>query len=303
MDQQWTAYTETPVASRQARSYAPHTMATPQQPQRDPSIPQQIKQEPYTSPAVPSRAQSMALPSPGTLLNRAPEYNDGDGDVPMEDADPYGNKPKYSTSRASQQQRHSQQFLQQEESAAARRYSPMNLSPTSPYTGSTQQGGPTYTSFTPQAQANRQSPTRNNPYMSPPNSYYSPPSKSSRGPWTLPFLYLSAGMLICISPTGSRPHAPQLPPIQSNMNPESFYPQSATAQLNAVYNRDARSPRTANPNTPQLPPIGRGPVPKFTKCVNTAELEPKINTQPLFRRAHPEGGFISVSLILMHVFA
>jgi dual specificity protein kinase YAK1 len=83
------------------------------------------------------------------------------------------------------------------------------------------------------------------------------------------------------------------------MNPESFYPQSASAQLNAVYSRDGRSPRTANPNPPQLLPMGRGPVPKFTKCTNTADLEPKINTQPLFRRAHPEGGFISVSFVLL----
>ncbi|KAF1948054.1 kinase-like protein [Clathrospora elynae] len=134
-------------------------------------------------------------------------------------------------------------------SAAARRYSPMNLS------------------FSPQTQSNRQSPTRSqNPYVSPQNTYYSPPS--------------------------SRPHAPQLPPIQ--MGAESFYPQSATAQLNAVYNRDARSPRaSSNPNPPQLPPIGRGPVPKFEKCVNTGDLQPKINTQPPFRRANPEGGFIS----------
>jgi dual specificity protein kinase YAK1 len=123
----------------------------------------------------------MALQSP-QAHSRGSEYNDGDGDVRMEDAaDPY-NKPKHSTSRSSvaPQQRQSQQFLQQEESAAARRYSPMNLSPTSPYPGNTQQGGQAYTSFTPQQQqTNRQSPTRNNPYMSPPNSYYSPPGKSN----------------------------------------------------------------------------------------------------------------------------
>jgi dual specificity protein kinase YAK1 len=103
--------------------------------------------------------------------------------------------------------------------------------------------------------------------------------------------------LLIIRAVASRPHAPQLPPIQSNMSPESFYPQSATAQLNAVYNREARSPRTStNPNPPQqqLPP-GGGPVPKFQPVKNTADLQPKINQQPPFRRANPEGGFISVS--------
>jgi dual specificity protein kinase YAK1 len=134
------------------------------------------RQDPYASPT--SRQNSMPLQSPSGSGSRGPKYNDGD--VAMEDAD---YQPKLN--RPSQQHRQSQQFLQQEESAAARRYSPMNLSPTSPYAGTTQQGGQSYTSFTPQAQAqaqaqaqtqsNRQSPTRNNPYMSPPNSYYSPP--------------------------------------------------------------------------------------------------------------------------------
>jgi dual specificity protein kinase YAK1 len=120
----------------------------------------------------------MALNSP---TSRPPNFNDGDGDVPMEDADPY-NKPKYAASRPNHQHRHSQQFIQQGTSEAARRYSPMNLSPQSPYNGSAQQGtqqaAQGYTSFSPQAQGSRQSPTRSNPYISPPNSYYSPPGKS-----------------------------------------------------------------------------------------------------------------------------
>lgn len=290
MDQQWPSYAESPATSRQAR-YAPHNMTNPQHPQRDPNGPQQIKQDPYASPTAPSRTGSMALASPSGPHGRGPEFNDGDGDVPMEDADPF-NKPKYGSSRSNHQHRNSQHFLQQqEESAAARRYSPMNLSPTSPFSGP-QQGGQAYTSFSPQTQSNRQSPTRNNPYISPPNSYYSPPSKYSLG---IRCSLNSATMLIHTSPAASRPHAPQLPPLQSTMSPESFYPQSATAQLNAVYNREARSPRSANPNPAQLPPIGRGPVPKFEKCTNTAELEPKINAQPPFRRAAPDGGFISVS--------
>jgi dual specificity protein kinase YAK1 len=183
MDQQWTAYSEAPGASRQAR-YAPHNTTSSQHTQRDASVPAPLKQDPYASPTAPSRSSTIALQTPSQPSqpsqpsSRGPDFNDNDGDVKMEDADPY--KPKYNTQRPSHQHRHSQQFLQQEESAAARRYSPMNMSPTSPYPGGTQQGGQNYTSFTPQAQSqsNRASPTRNtlnNPYMSPPNSYYSPP--------------------------------------------------------------------------------------------------------------------------------
>jgi dual specificity protein kinase YAK1 len=80
------------------------------------------------------------------------------------------------------------------------------------------------------------------------------------------------------------------------MSPDSnFYPQSATAQLNAVYNREARSPRAPSHSNASQSQPGRGPVPKFEKCTSTADLRPQINTQPPFRRANPEGGFISVS--------
>jgi dual specificity protein kinase YAK1 len=203
MDQQWSPYTDAAAANRQPR-YAPHSMTTPQHLQRDPNGAHQIKQDPYTSPSAPSRTSSMPL-SPGTQSGRGADYNDGDGDVRMEDADPY-NKPKQGSARAAQQQRQSQQFIQQEESAAARRYSPMNLSPTSPYNnGSAQQGGQAYTSFSPQGQSTRQSPTRgNNPYISPPNSYYSPPSKSHSRPHPA---RLSAGILIAglYSLTAPRP--------------------------------------------------------------------------------------------------
>lgn len=181
MDPQWGSFVDSPPSSRQAR-YAPHNLPTPQHPHRDPNGPTSMKQDPYQSPSIASRAASMAISSPPAAQSRAPEYNgDGDGDVPMEDADAY-NKPKY-PSRPSHHQRHSSHFIQQEDSAAARRYSPMNLSPSSPYGATSQQPSQnTYSSYTPQTQTSRQSPTRNNPYMSPPQSYYNPSSKFASAP-------------------------------------------------------------------------------------------------------------------------
>ncbi|KAK7515043.1 kinase-like domain-containing protein [Phyllosticta citriasiana] len=272
MDSQWGSYVESAPPARQSRYYAAApNLASPQQPQRDPTAlaaPRQdstvaAKQDSYTTPSISSRAASMAISSP-PQVTRTSSYNngDGDGDVPMEDADPY--RPKYV--RATAQKRNSTAYVQdQEASSAARRYSPMNLSPSSPYgPSSTQNNAAAYTSFSPSS--SRQSPTRSNPYMSPPQSYYSPPA--------------------------SRAHPPQLPPIQSTMTPEHFYPQSATAQLNALYGREARSPRNTT-QAPLSPQTSRGAVPTFTKCVNTADLQPRINEQPPFRRANPEGGFIS----------
>lgn len=88
-----------------------------------------------------------------------------------------------------------------------------------------------------------------------------------------------------------------LPPIQpGESSPDQYYPASATAQLNAVFGREARSPRTLRPSQAGGgidPP--RGPVPRFKKLDTVQDLEPKINPQPAFRRANPEGGFISVS--------
>lgn len=178
MDQTWASYAESPTTSRQAR-YNPNSLSTPQQPARDPNGLSGMKQDPYSS-SISSRAASMAISSPAAPDLRNMQYNgDRDGDVPMEDADQY--KPKFPT-RPTHQSRNSAQFIQQqEESAAARRYSPMNLSPSSPYTQTPQQPIPgSFGAYTPQQQSqhsNRQSPTRStNPYMSPPQSYYSPTS-------------------------------------------------------------------------------------------------------------------------------
>lgn len=94
----------------------------------------------------------------------------------------------------------------------------------------------------------------------------------------------------------SRP--PRLPPLQStDMNPEQYYPPSA-GSLSAPFGYDGRSPRSASiSGGSQQPTPGRGPVPKFQKTKSVQDLQPRINAQPPYRRANPEGGFISVSIL------
>jgi dual specificity protein kinase YAK1 len=59
---------------------------------------------------------------------------------------------------------------------------------------------------------------------------------------------------------------------------------------------DARYPQSANANSSRS---GRSPlqiqdtVPKFRKIENVRDIQPRINNQPAYRRANPEGGFIS----------
>lgn len=234
--------------------------------------------DPYNvAPSIASRTASLHISSPGgtETRRRNMDYNhngDMDVDMPMEDADPY-NQQKYARP-ATNTNRNSSQFLpthtDDATSRAAARYSPMNTSPTSPYVSSPQQqlGSNQYASYTPQQSA-RQSPSRQNPYASPTSSqrYYASP------------------------PSSSRAQTSQLPPLQQpSMSPTSYYPQSATQQLNAVFGREATAP---NPAPQQQHSGGKGPVPQFKKCHNIAELDVQINAQPPFRRANPEGGFIS----------
>jgi dual specificity protein kinase YAK1 len=194
--------------------------------------------------------------------SHAQSQRDGNGDVAMQDAgDPYSGI-KYPM--RPHQQHHSTggrgqtHALPQEQSSAAQRYSPMEtLSPAAPYAASPQTAQSPYNS--------RQSPTRPGSYSSP-NSYY-----------------------------GSRPQAQQLPPITPYASNNESYPPSATMQLNMLFGNDPMSPRRPPPQPTQGPP-GRGPVPEFTKVRTMTELQPKINAQPAFRRANPEGGFISVRL-------
>ncbi|GAM91474.1 hypothetical protein ANO11243_095250 [Dothideomycetidae sp. 11243] len=199
-----------------------------------------------------------------------------EGDHLMEDADPY-NKQKYSTSRSSSR-RNSAAYLpthmdDQTPSSAARKYSPMLTSPPSPYMpGSAQFGGYAPQQQTPQQQQQaqqrqpsaRQSPSRQSSYNAPSQGYYA-------------------------SPPSSRPTNPQhLPPLQTPISPDPS--RSAAAQLNAAFPQSMRSPRSPRMSVSEG---SKGPVPQFTKITNVTELQPRVNSQPPFRRANPEGGFIS----------
>lgn len=207
---------------------------------------------------VSAHPQSMtASPNPN------PQIRDGNGDVAMHDAaDPYGGM-KYPMRPHHQQHlssssRSGSQHTSQEPSAAAQRYSPMEtLSPTSPY--APQQG---QSQYGPPAGGSRQSPTRPGNYSSP--NYYS-----------------------------SRQQGHQLPPITPYASSNESYPSSATQQLHAVFGNDPKSPRRQPSQVTQGLP-GRGPVPEFKSVRSMSDLQPRVNAQPAFRRANPEGGFISV---------
>ena len=114
----------------------------------------------------------------------------------------------------------------------------------------------------------------------------------------LPLLHFAGILFARINTIVATSRQPaHLPPIQpGDSNYEQYYPNSATAHLNAVFGREAKSPRNTRPlhaaGTADMP---RGPVPRFKKLDSVQDLLPRINPQPAFRRANPEGGFISVS--------
>ncbi|KAJ6786564.1 hypothetical protein PWT90_07322 [Aphanocladium album] len=82
-----------------------------------------------------------------------------------------------------------------------------------------------------------------------------------------------------------RPQNAQLPPM-SPYGPSGTdgYPSATVAHLDGTFN--SKSPQRA-----AAPTVKR--VPEFRKLRAVSDLQPKNNRQPPFRRANPEGGFIS----------
>lgn len=85
----------------------------------------------------------------------------------------------------------------------------------------------------------------------------------------------------------------QLPPISPYTSAPDGYASSAVANFDGQFN-DPTSPRRQM--APPMP-AQKGPVPEFKKVRASTDLRPKISQQPPFRRADPEGGFISVSAL------
>ncbi|EGD95240.1 dual specificity protein kinase [Trichophyton mentagrophytes] len=279
MEPQWQNYSDIP--GNKPGQFTPNTGHSAVDHGQTHQPPRGFTYETYQPPGsvskVPASLRPTSMvPSPSGNGNGSgtPNARDLDHDTHMEDADPY-NRAKYSA-RPPTHQRNSSQYLANEEtSSAARRYSPMNIiSPTLPYNMSPNTAQNTY-GFPPTAKSSSHpSPTSTNNYSAS-QSYQSPPSAPSR------------------------PHAPRLPPMQSNdMSPERYYPQSATLQLHSAFGQDSKSHRPVSyqPQSAGGSPsvgMGRGPVPKFQSIKCISELQPRINKQPAFRRANPEGGFIS----------
>ncbi|EXJ92846.1 CMGC/DYRK/YAK protein kinase [Capronia epimyces CBS 606.96] len=163
------------------------------------------------------------------------------------------NRTKY-PARPAHQHRLSSQFLG-ETSTAAQRYSPLNTQPTNTsYASNPQTQNQNNFSHINQPQSSRQSPSRQGAYNL--ERYADPPPTPTR--------YTSSyGSIL----------------QNSELSPEAYYPISSG------------NGRPAPPSRQQS--YGPGPVPRFRKVNTLQDLNPRVNAQPLYRRANPEGGFIS----------
>lgn len=286
MDQKWAQSdpSDKHYDTRFASSVPPPTYNQPQQTPTNGSF----------QPSISSQAASLSLNSVNSSTNQSHNMaflRDHEGDVSMEDpqeADPY-NKQKYEdlprdpSVRPAHRHRPSSQYNPQDQSAAAQRYSPMALSPSSPYAATPH--NPPATQYSPYSPS-RQSPSRPSMYSSNSQSYY------SSGNYQTPGIFPTCQPMLI--QTGSRAQSTKLPPLEPTLSPQSsgfFSPRSATQQSNASFSREPAS--SANSHL-QHSPLPRPQVPRLARCMRTSELNPKVNTQPPYRRAHPDGGFISV---------
>lgn len=270
MDSQWQSYTDSPAASRRHNGSAPHqqvprdyALQNPQQPA--PPAQGAYKYDHYHGGVSvdhsPATATSNSANANANAVSSplSGHVRDGNGDVPMHDAHGAHAGIKYPMRPHHQSHtsggRSSNLHSPQESSAAAQRYSPLDTLSPSSPYGS--KPGPFGNS-----PHQRQSPTKQGEYSQSP--YYA-----------------------------ARPQNQQLPPITPYASTHDGYPSSAVSSsaMDTPFSADPKSPR----RQPAPAPSARAPVPEFRNIRGLNELRPKNNHQPPFRRANPEGGFISVS--------
>lgn len=266
MDQWGPAYHDPAGASRR---YNGNSQMSPrdyggQQGQAPAQAPAGFKYEQYSG-----GLSSHASPNPASSPITTPQLRDNNGDVAMADANDqyasmkYPMRPHHSQ-HVSASSRSSTLHSPPEPSAAAQRYSPMEvLSPTSPYA----KGGGSQFSAPP---TSRQSPTRPADFHSPQSPYYQ----------------------------SSRQSSAQLPPMAPFPAAPDSYPQAAglvSPNRQDAWANDPTSPRRLV-SMPATALVNKGPVPEFRKVRTSQDLRPTVNAQPAFRRANPEGGFISVCI-------
>ncbi|KAF7522633.1 hypothetical protein PCG10_007353 [Penicillium crustosum] len=234
------------------------------------------------APSTGSNSKTVSMASSPTATPRTRDYVT-DADTTMEDADPY-NRAKY-PSRPNHNRASSQFLNQAEESSAARRYSPGHvLSPPMSYPTSPGKSQGSYGFPSGPQSASRRSPAKPE-YASPPQGYQSPPCE-----FDLDYLFCH----VPFTNMSAANRAPRLPPLQSgDLSPDQYYPPSASSHMSPGFGPGSRSPRSGSLPSQAPPAPGRGPVPKFQKIQSVQELKPRMNVQPAYRRANPEGGFIS----------
>ncbi|GKT43710.1 dual specificity protein kinase YAK1 [Colletotrichum spaethianum] len=214
-----------------------------------------FKYDQYQSPGGMSSHAASAATSPMST----PQMRDNNGDIPMHDVQESYTGMKYPMRPHHQSHvsgsRSSTLYSPQEPSAAAQRYSPMEA--LSPTSPYAPKSAQGQFASPP---GQRQSPTRQSDYM-PQSPHY-----------------------------GGRQQPPQLPPIAPYGSAHDGYPSAVVANIDGAFAADPKSPRRPIPQ-----PMPRGPAPEFRQCRAPTDLRPKVNAQPPFRRANPEGGFISAN--------
>ncbi len=255
---QWPGYQDAAGASRRYNGSS-QTTPTREYPQQQSGLvhpPAGFKYDQYQG-SINSHSAQASVASPITVPR------DGNGDIPMQDVhDPYGAmkypmRPHHQ-SHLSGSGRSANLHSPSEPSAAAQRYSPMEvLSPTSPYGSKV---------------------TSNQGQFSTPHSQRQSPNRSEYPP-TSPY-YGRQGS--------------QLPPIAPYVNSQDNYQSPTVPILDGAYTNDPKSPRRPTHAQTSKAPAEKKPVPQLRKIEGPTELQPRINSQPPFRRANPEGGFISV---------